>query len=278
MKIGTFLNQIERAVSMGEIPDITAGLSMLAAKGLSYVDVTSEMVDKYSVQQIKEWLSPFGLTVDSYIHCLPFNPVNEASWEFYRHDTALQLERCSELGCGFFMLVPELSEAFLSATQRNAARNQVVAYAKYVTEQASSYGIRTLIENYSYIHCPYSVPEDIEYILNRVPDLRFILDTGNFWFNDTDMEAAAIRFADRTAHVHLKDLSPNKQGFLKISGKSADSVAIGQGILPIKSVMSILTQSGYDGGLSIELNSNTNVMASLEASLSYLLTESRIDS
>ena len=273
MKIGTFLNQIERAVAVGEIPDIDTGLKSLASLGLSYVDVTSEMVEKYSVEQILAWLAPLNITVDSYIHCLPFHPIDESSWEFYKRDAALQLDRCDELGCKLLMLVPEVSEEFLKTAKRSDIRNQIVTYAQYVTEQAYCHKIQTVIENYSFTNYPFSSSEDIDYILNQIPGLSFLLDTGNFWFGNTDMLEAARKFANRTAHVHLKDLSINENGSLKIDGKCADSVTIGSGIIPVATAISILKEYGYDGGLSVELNSSENVMKSLEASVKYL-TES----
>lgn len=270
MKIGTFLNQIERAVAIGEIPSIETGLKRLADKGLSYVDVTSEMAETYSVPQINAWLEPLELTVGSYIHCLPFRTLDESSWEFYKQDTALQLDRCRRLGCSLFMLVPEVDETVSHSVSRNMLRNQIVTYAHYVTAQSLHCNIHTLIENYSRLYCPFSTLEDLDYILKELPDLHFLLDTGNFWFNDIDTEFAVRKYAVKTAHVHLKDLSYSEQGCLSINGKRANSVALGHGMLPIKSSISILKQNGYDGGLSIELNSNVSIMSSLEASLFYL--------
>lgn len=268
MKIGTFLNQIERAVNLGEIPDIPSGLKQLAEKGLSYVDVPSEMVDRYSPDQILAWLTPLGLTVESYIHCLPFRSLSKAGWFFYEQDTALQLQRCESLGCKLFMLVPEVGTDCV--LPRNVLREQIVAYAEYVTRSAQSLSLHILMENYSFQRSLFSTPEDIDYILSHVPDLDFLLDTGNFWFSGTDMERATQKFARKTRHVHLKDLMPNTSGYLQIDGKGADSVALGAGILPLRSAISTLKEAGYEGGLSIELNANIHIMSALERSLSYL--------
>ena len=96
-----------------------------------------------------------------------------------------------------------------------------------------------------------------------------MLDTGNFYFGGTDMLTACKEFADRKVHVHLKDLDDKGTG-LTVCGKTVQSVAIGDGMLPIYEAIEHLGTNGYDGALTIEINHDSGILESVEKSLENL--------
>ena len=110
MKIGTFLDQLDIAVSLGEIADIAEGFDALVPMGLQFVDPSSTMVNKYGVETIKKWLDRWNMEAGPYIHPVEFPYDKENVLQQMREDTELQLSRMKVLGSKYLMLVPALSE------------------------------------------------------------------------------------------------------------------------------------------------------------------------
>ncbi len=86
-------------------------------------------------------------------------------------------------------------------------------------------------------------PEDFEAVLEACPDPRLGLcvDTGHFHAARVDIPAFIHRFASRIFNVHLKDHLGDT------------SVGIGRGEIDLAAVMAALNETGYRGGLTLEL-------------------------
>ena len=104
----------------------------------------------------------------------------------------------------------------------------------------SAYGIGVGFEN-----GPESSAGDImTAIMSAGPLVGANLDTGNLAARGGDPVAAVRELGDRIVHVHFKDVP---------AVESHDCVALGEGIVDVKGVVRELKAIGYDGWLSIEV-------------------------
>lgn len=115
-------------------------------------------------------------------------------------------------------------------------------------ERAASVGVRLALET----HCELSMPAFVT-LVERVPDLEVVLDTGNVVRVGADLLETARQLASRVTMVHAKDLS--------LRGVAPDTppdgrwwcTAVGAGALPIRSALDLLRAGGFDGPVCVEL-------------------------
>lgn len=269
MKYGTFFSQIMMAADLGEAKSPEAVTEQLVAKGLSATDVDSGSIAELGLEYVKKLHADFGIAPASMFHLISFEHKKPGILDLMKEDSKLQLERCAQVGSPLIMPVPVVPGPHESPEARLDALKTVTAYIQDMARQAVSYGITVVVENYSSINTPLSYISDIEYILNNVPDARYVLDTGNFWFGGTDLMTACKTFADKTLHVHLKDLDEKGEG-LTVCGKTARSVAIGDGSLPVYEAIRHLNENGYDKVFTVEINHGTGILAAILKSLENL--------
>lgn len=95
------------------------------------------------------------------------------------------------------------------------------------------------------------------------PDVYFAPDTAHL--TGAGMDAAAIirRYKERVAYVHLKDLTPDDaklEDFPMMLGNEALPVfcELGLGRIDFRPIMEALTQIGYTGWLTVEIDKSTS--------------------
>ncbi|NWG12051.1 MAG: sugar phosphate isomerase/epimerase [Acidobacteria bacterium] len=104
------------------------------------------------------------------------------------------------------------------------------------------------------------------------PWLRMNMDTGNTFIAGQDPAAFLEKFAARTSHVHIKDVSPSLAASARgeLTGIAVSHCAIGDGVNAdnIRRCLELLIRSDYEGVLSIECEGQGGPM--IEKSLSWL--------
>ena len=131
-------------------------------------------------------------------------------------------------------------------------------------ELCARYGIKAAYEN--------ALEKDAAGILSAIQGggdwIGANIDTGNMAVQGGDPVAAIRELSDRIMHVHLKDV-PTVGG--------GECVALGQGIVDVPGVLRELCTCGYDGWLSIEIETSDHdptgeIIASAETVRSLLGT------
>ncbi len=128
------------------------------------------------------------------------------------------------------------------------------SYAEIV-ETAEAYETVVTIELHGYFTTnPDAVGRMLDFVDS--PFLRLNFDTGNTFIAGQDPVAFLERFADKVAHVHLKDVSESlaEAARGKDTGIAVSHCAIGDGVNApnIRRCLEILRDHGYDGALSLE--------------------------
>lgn len=271
MKIGSFFSQIDFAVRDGEAESIEALLHHYAKLGITSVDIMADNFDSaYNTSELLNVLKNEGLYTASMFHLIDFRHKENDIIKKLRDDTKRRIEDCAAMQCTMFMPVPTITSPHANEHERSECRKTVAEYINDVSEIAKGYNITTVIENFSDTTCPFSTIADIDYLLTQLPHVQYVLDTGNFWFGGTDVIEACKKFAQRTVHVHLKDIYPNENGCLTVCQRSCDSSEIGGGIIDFEKIFDILASHGYQGGATIEVNDNSYYVPKTEKSIEYL--------
>ncbi|HBO43436.1 MAG TPA: hypothetical protein DD670_05800 [Planctomycetaceae bacterium] len=138
-------------------------------------------------------------------------------------------------------------------------------------EVAEVYEITITIEVHGYFTTnPDRVAQMLDFCDS--PYLRMNLDTGNSFIAGQDPTEFARRFADRVAHVHVKDVSESLAAAVRgnETGIAVSQCALGDGVNAdnIRQCLAILRDRGYDGVLSMECEGAGGAM--IEKSLDWL--------
>ena len=115
------------------------------------------------------------------------------------------LEFAAKIGCDNAMMVPCNADDIDGFEDKPRARERMVEGLKLIVEKAKEYGVRVSIENFSNPLLPFSLIDDIRYILDSVEGLWFTFDTGNFVCVGEDGVKAYNTLKDRIIMIHLKE-------------------------------------------------------------------------
>lgn len=100
-------------------------------------------------------------------------------------------------------------------------------------------GVTVTVEDFDDAKSPLSSVNGLLWFFKHIPQLKCTFDTGNFIINGEDVMMALEMLKERIVHVHCKD-------------RGEESVAVGDGYIPINIVINKIKESGYDGYLAIE--------------------------
>lgn len=271
MNLSIPLSQLIYAVETEDWENIELVLEHFLACGLTGLDICTGDLKTFGIEYFKQLKQKYNINYTCVYDIVKLELENPDLLKDLKEHSKRQLEMCKILDCNIFMPVPVITKAYEDENMREYALNIIVKYLDYTAKTSKQLGIVTAVENYSDKKIPISTIDDISYILESIPDIRYIFDSGNFWFASEDILKASEKFASKTVYVHLKDIRAKEDGYLKINGRNADSVAIGEGEQPIFQCMRILKSAGYEGAYQIEINDyNKHMVSDIEASISNL--------
>ena len=132
-------------------------------------------------------------------------------------------------------------------------------------DYAASRGVTLALEN----HGRFAGRSDqVRDIIEQVGSaaLRVNLDTGNFLPVGQDPLVAAKELAEWVVLVHLKDLDlaqPGETGhvFTDPAGRSLTGSVVGEGLVDLAGIYSVLDGAGYDGWYSLEYEGSTDAVS-----------------
>jgi len=118
-------------------------------------------------------------------------------------------------------------------------------------------------------------PEEIDKFMSMVSkDVYLLFDTGHIVYSEDSQEAminVLVKYIDRIAHVHLKDVRPEvvkktkDEGWSFLQGVRAGTFTIpGDGCIDFASVFNLLENSGYEGYMVVEAEQDPALADPLE--------------
>lgn len=130
-----------------------------------------------------------------------------------------------------------------------------------VLRRARARGVRYAMELHNALTAR---PEYLLRLLDRFgpEDLGVNFDTGNSFLAGNDPVEYLRQVADRTIHVHVKDIPESQLGERgKVTGTRV-GVAAGDGVIDLPGIVGVLAEAGYDGVLSVECDTLDQVARS----------------
>ena len=195
------------------------------------------------------------------------------------------LELAKEAGAKVIMVVPGNGDdkAVCEKMTHQEMLDLAVQHFTKACELAKPYGMKIGFENTPQEHKPLASAKDVRYVLDRVPDLGLIFDTGNFRVADVHADEMAIyeQLKDRIIRFHLKDVRVGDfpQGERCVSGDYIIPVPTGSGVIPICGLIRRSQEDGFDGVYAMEYAapSDTAGAAHIEAAKSFRLMTERME-
>lgn len=191
----------------------------------------------------------------------------------------LLLRQAELLGCPRVMIIPGFCTDPTDAEKCSAEKARMISGMQKLAAMAAARGITPTIECFDDARSPIATIEGMAEFLRAVPELMVTLETGNFLFSGDDILEAQYRFADRIAHVHLKDrflprlaqdVVPAGDATTAVTGEVMYPCAVGHGHIPMETVLRRLHGAGYDGCLAIEHFGAADYAGTIRASIDWL--------
>ena len=197
--------------------EIESFIELTAETGYKNIDLIWQTVRLVGKEEIKRMLEKNGLRLSCVI-CM------DTAGDIEGADGIV--EACEYLNCGKIMLVPGLP-----------------------TENRKEL-FDLMVRN-------YSKREEVDAILNAVPGLRLVYDSANMLPSGDEVVPYYEYFADRTAHIHLKDMSvadtkPEQYANPGVDGRFYLNAPHGTGIVDFDALFEALHKHGYNDTLAVE--------------------------
>ncbi len=250
MILSSFYHQISEAQHENGI-SLEAALEKARELGIKNFDVNILELDYRAPKEFCELVKKYGMTC-----CFHGAPKVDVSSE-KGYGKALEtfkamIDKAVAAEGLFFMAVPQIDKEAPKLSWEELTEGFTRLFCDLV-EYGKQKNITVTVENFSLTELPYSRISDIKKLLDRIPDLMFNYDSGNFVAAGEDEIEGVKAFADRTVNVHLKDVVIKDINATEVSQKF-DFVEIGSGTTKIPQALAILKESGYDGIVTIEVD------------------------
>lgn len=228
------------------------------------IDIMDMELKIYGRDKVKKALAENDIKVGCLIASLPFY----AKPQKVKEEAKAALELAKEMGTNMLMVIPgHGNSADVKAVKvlgKQAALDLAVSHFKAIVEMAKPFGIQVGFENTPQAHKPLASADDCQYLLDHVPGLGLIFDTGNFRIADSHCDELAIyeQLKKYIVRVHLKDVVVGEfEGHAEkcVDGKSILPVTTGAGVIPMKELIEKLKKDHYKGDLAIEYSMKKGV-------------------
>lgn len=250
-------------------------MDLVRDAGYKAVDITSHEVRTLGVEYINKQLEDRGLAVSSYIH-FDFFASQDEGFEERVMNGKNAVDIAMGLNTDVLMLVPMAHDGVEQETSVQLRQN-MVKHWKPIAAYAVQYGIHPVVEDTPDLRLDFCKAKDVLEVMDAVPGLELVYDSGNMVLDGEDPVKYAGQFAGRIGFVHLKDVrvlegAPKGKGECMRDGTLTQTVPTGTGMIDLKGVVSRLLQDGYTGGMTVEFakNPERSYLDSLRCSREYV--------
>ncbi|MEO8756943.1 MAG: sugar phosphate isomerase/epimerase family protein [Devosia sp.] len=204
--------------------------------------------------------------------CISATFIDPAQRQFQIERAKRYVETCDRLGIAFLRhdVVPWARRLKDTAEFEHEFGGIAEACGEIATH-AARYGITTSVENHGFF---MNGSDRIKRLLHAVnlPNFRMTLDVGNFLCVDEDALIGTTASLGHAAFVHFKDFTvrreyPGPGWFETYNHQYILGSIFGFGDLDVRTMISRVVCSGYDGFASIEFEGNEPILFGCETGL-----------
>ena len=172
------------------------------------------------------------------------------------------LKAAAAFGAGNVLVIPGL---FREGDDQDVGLDLICGGLSEACRLAAPLGVDVTIEDFGFVNAPNGTIAGCAMILDRVPELKFTFDTGNFICFGEDPHAAYERLRDRTVFVHLKDHPAGPDGKPSANG----DVPVGDGALDLGRLIRRMLDDGYTGDFAAEHFGHENQETAMRRSAAF---------
>lgn len=262
---------IRDEIKNGRFASAEEGLRHYHSLGLKTAQVSSELEDfGMSAGAYRDLLKKVGIDPVCHTVICSVAAADPTRYEAGLAKLRQEIQNAAEMGCSMIMVVPD-PEDIRDLDEKPAAAERIIQTLNLVCDEAETLGVTVTIENFSSKKAPFQTPDECLYILQNVPKLKFVFDTGNFYFPKSDLLAAYALLKDYTIHVHVKDWAVvgKEDGIPTPDGEYLCSVCPGKGVTQTAELLDRLHADGFAGSLVAEYNGMKPVETELDEMMEY---------
>lgn len=260
------------ARKLEDFHDFDAALRLYHEKGIAAVDFLESELVGTTLKDYYGRMTASGMGVTCFVATSDFITAKGAALKENTAKVKGFIDTLSELGVGKIMLAPMVTSAD-TEEEFYAQREMMVEGYGAMAEYAKGSGVKVTIENQSVAQRADSYIRDCKYIIDAVPELGFVLDTGNFYCVKDDVLEAYEVMKDRIVHCHVKDWEAHDYGrIIRSYLPPLRSSEMGKGVIPLDTLLNRMKADGYDGTLLLEINGRPIFKDLLDQSADYLLS------
>jgi sugar phosphate isomerase/epimerase len=222
----------------------TLGYSGIELKEDHHYAVTLATSDK-ELSLIADQFRAAGITITNIGSKVIFNGMQPEE-EKARTELKTYIQMASTLGAKGVRIFLGSFLRFVRQREQQHDLERIISYLQEACDYAADRGVEIWIET----HNEFSTGKVLKALLNRInrPNCKVIYDIIHpYEFGEAPEETIRL-LGDRCAHVHMKDGVPFEDGDIH----EWKYTPIGEGQLPLRSIVSALQASGYDGYYSLE--------------------------
>lgn len=265
MKIGvstwSFINYVRaKDIKLEELPAKAKEIGFDFIEFNAF-ELYNEQTTPEMAKRLKEECGRINLEIISYTTKADFLTGSEGNWEKEAERLKAHVDIANALGARYIR--HDASWGWAAGYKGKKGFDDALATlakgCRRVTEYASQYGIRTMVENHGYF-CQDS--ERVEKLANSVDHENFgiLIDIGNFLCVDEDPATALGRLVPYAFHIHAKDFhfkkgmmpDPGEGWFKSRGGNYLKGAIIGHGDVPVVQCLDILKAAHFGGAVAIE--------------------------
>ncbi len=221
-----------------------------AAAGIPGIGVWRDKLDTYGLEDGLRLLAESGLHVASLVDAGYFLHKTRSQTRRAIEDVleAVELARRIEADC-LLIVTGDVGSFFRTVEQ---AKKLVIEALREIMPEAEAKGVRLAIEPINARYPGYTflktIPETLE-VIEAVgsPNIGLFFDTDHL-YESPNLFAEIERAGDRIFGVHINDMPAQPR-------PGIDRKLLGEGVIPLKEILSAIDATGYDGYYDVEIMS-----------------------
>ncbi|MDF1811961.1 MAG: sugar phosphate isomerase/epimerase [Verrucomicrobiales bacterium] len=194
------------------------------------------------ISDVEKALADYGLEVPCFIAIRSWGDTEGREYDLALDEARRRFELAARLKCPLVVCTPPIEKAGFADL-----------HGRYqdLLEIGDAAGITAVLEYLSFIPSLNNVPDTVS-VLEKVdhPKKCTILDAFHSWNNQTTQEDIEKLPLEWISHYHINDANPNLPRYKQLD---PDRVMVSDGVIDLKSELSLLKSKGYDKWLSLEI-------------------------
>lgn len=236
-------------------------MELIHDAGYEAVDITSIEIQVLGLDKVKEILDNNGLQVSSFIHFDTYADMEISRFTEHIENGKRAVNITRALKCKTLMLVPQAQES-IEEYSGEQIRKQFISYWNPIVAYASLENIHCVVEDTPDLRLSFCTMDEMEKVLDGVPGLEVVYDSGNMLLVDENPVEFYEKFAGKVKHIHLKDMRYAKKGEERAdvakNGRKMTVAPTGMGLVDLSEVLASIKTHHYDGYLTVEFTPDDN--------------------